>query len=126
MTSKKKASDSLARLRSGISRETPVTRAKDNEAAGSNEVGETRTPEKPTSRRRGRPSNPKPERLVRVSVDLPRSRHKFLRDFAYDAEADGMSVMRGLLDLLAEDPEGELAERVREQLLARRGEGKGA
>ncbi len=123
MTQKKKASDSLARLRSGISRETPATRAKDNEVAGSDEVGETRTPEKPTSRRRGRPPNPKPERLVRVSVDLPRSRHKFLRDFAYDAEADGMSVMRGLLDLLAEDSEGELADRVRKRLAARRGEG---
>lgn len=121
MTSKKKASDSLARLRSGITRETPVTRAQSGEAGGSDAVGETSTAEKPTRGRRGRPPNPKPERLVRVSVDLPRSRHKFLRDFAYDAEADGMSVMRGLLDLLAEDPGGELAERVRERLVARRG-----
>lgn len=111
MTQKKKASDSLARLRSGIARETPATRARSSEATSSKAVGETRTPEKPT---RGRPPRPKPERLVRVSVDLPRSRHKFLRDFAYDAEADGMSVMRALLFEMADDPN--LQARVRNRL----------
>jgi len=116
VTSKKKASDSLARLRSGIARETPVTRARSGEAAGSNEVEETQTPpEKPIRKQRGRPPSPNPERLVRVSVDLPRSRHKFLRDFAYDAETDGMSVMRGLLEELTEDPE--LAARLRDRLV---------
>ncbi len=112
MTSKKKASDSLARLRSGIARETPVTRARSSKAVETDEVGETtRTPEKPARRR---PPRPKPERLVRVSVDVPRSRHKFLRDFAYDAETDGMSVMRGLLEKLMENPE--LAGRLRNRL----------
>ena len=48
-------------------------------------------------------------------MDLPRSRHKFLRDFAYDTETDGMSVMRGLLEELAENPE--LASRLRERLV---------
>jgi hypothetical protein len=47
-------------------------------------------------------------------MDLPRSRHKFLRDFAYDAKTDGMSVMRGLLEELAEDPE--LTSRLRNRL----------
>lgn len=115
MTSKKKASDSLARLRSGITRETPATRARSSEAAaGSDAVGETSTSEKPARGKRGRPPSPKPERLVRVSVDLPRSRHKFLRDFAYDAETDGMSVMRALLIEMADDPN--LQARVRSRL----------
>ena len=114
MTSKKKASDSLARLRSGIARETPVTRARASEAMETDEVGETPTPEKPARGRRGRPPSPRPERLVRVSVDLPRSRHKFLRDFAYDAETDGMSVMRALLLEMADDPN--LQARVRDRL----------
>ena len=114
MTSKKKASDSLARLRSGITRETPVIRAQSSRETGPEGVGETRAPEKPTGRRRGRPPNPKPERLVRVSVDLPRSRHKFLRDFAYDVETDGMSVMRALLFEMADNPK--LQARVRERL----------
>ena len=111
MTSKKKASDSLARLRSGIARETPATRARSSGSTSSEAVGETRPPEKQA---RGRPPRPKPERLVRVSVDVPRSQHKFLRDFAYDAETDGMSVMRGLLEELMEDPE--LAGRLRNRL----------
>ena len=113
----KKASDSLARLRSGIARETPATRTQSSEAPSSDEVGETQTPEKPVRKQRGRPPSPKPERLVRVSVDLPRSRHKFLRDFAYDAEVDGMSVMRALLEELAEDPKlaGKLLDRLSKQ-----------
>jgi hypothetical protein len=114
VTSKKKASDSLARLRSGIARETPATRARASESTSSEAVGETRPPEKPARGRRGRPPSPKPERLVRVSVDLPRSRHKFLRDFAYDAETDGMSVMRALLLEMADDPN--LQARVRDRL----------
>ncbi len=54
------------------------------------------------------------EKVVRISVDMPRSQHKYLRDFAYDAETDGMSVVRGLLELLKED--SELAERLHRRL----------
>jgi hypothetical protein len=135
VTTKKKASDSLARLRSGIARETPATRAReearDEVVVPADASGDTaaRTapaaraaatpaapptePEKPP-KKRGRPARSKPERLVRVSVDVPRSRHKFLRDFAYEAETDGMSVMRALLFEMADDPT--LQRRVRERL----------
>ena len=41
----------------------------------------------------------------RITVDLPRNEHKFLRDFAYDADTDGMRVMRALLIELRDDPE---------------------
>jgi hypothetical protein len=41
----------------------------------------------------------------RITVDLPRSEHKFLRDFAYDNDTDGMRVVRALLLELREDPE---------------------
>jgi hypothetical protein len=47
--------------------------------------------------RRGR------QRRVRVTVDLTREQHRFLRSFALDADADGSSVLRALLALLAED-----------------------
>ncbi len=30
-------------------------------------------------------------------MDLPREEHKFLRDYAYDNESDGMRVVRALL-----------------------------
>jgi hypothetical protein len=42
---------------------------------------------------------------VDLSVDLPRDEHKFLRDFAYDADSDGMRVVRALLMELRDDPE---------------------
>jgi hypothetical protein len=40
----------------------------------------------------------------RITVDLPRSEHKFLRDFAYDNDTDGMRVVRALLLELRDDP----------------------
>ncbi len=103
-------------------RETPATRAHEEEArigASVDASGETAAqaapPTKPEApKKRGRPPRKKPERLVRVSVDVPRSRHKFLRDFAYDAETDGMSVMRALLFEMADDPK--LQARVRKRL----------
>jgi hypothetical protein len=57
--------------------------------------------------------------MVRVSVDLPRPDHKYLRDFAYDAESDGMRVMRALLEEMREDEV--LAERVLDRLSGERG-----
>jgi hypothetical protein len=40
----------------------------------------------------------------RITVDLPRSEHRFLRDFAYDNDTDGMRVVRALLLELRDDP----------------------
>ena len=54
------------------------------------------------------------EGTKRITVDLPREEHKFLRDFAYDADADGMRVVRALLAELRGDEE--LAERVLDRL----------
>jgi hypothetical protein len=45
------------------------------------------------------------EKTKRITVDLPRSEHKFLRDFAYDNDTDGMRVVRALLLELRDDPE---------------------
>jgi len=39
----------------------------------------------------------KREGTKRITVDLPRDEHKFLRDYAYDHETDGMRVVRALL-----------------------------
>ena len=46
----------------------------------------------------------KREGKKRITVDLPRSEHKFLRDFAYDNDTDGMRVVRALLLELRDDP----------------------
>lgn len=128
MGKKKSATANLEKLSRGLTRETPATRAQEAPAETRSERspgargsgGEanqgaavtTATQERPR-RKTGRPRT-KPDRMVRVSVDLPRPDHKFLRDFAYDAESDGMSVMRALLEEMREDED--LAERVLDRL----------
>ena len=126
MGKKKSAAASLEKLSRGLTRETPATRAQEtqeqagperssNAEDGGGEAAPTAVTvtRKSTRRRTGRPRT-KPDRMVRVSVDLPRSHHKYLRDFAYDAESDGMSVMRALLEEMRQDEE--LAERVLDRL----------
>lgn len=123
MGKRKSAAASLEKLSRGLARETPARRA---QVAA--EAGPERSPEadgggraataaaasrENPQRKTGRPRT-KPDRMVRVSVDLPRPEHKYLRDFAYDAESDGMSVMRALLEELREDED--LAERVLDRL----------
>ena len=125
---KKSASDSLAKLSRGLTRQTPATRTRAETQEGNGgrasapgspgaaAPGEPETREAPS--RRGRPRT-RTERMVRVSVDLPRPDHKYLRDFAYDAESDGMRVMRALLEEMREDED--LAERVLDRLSGERG-----
>jgi hypothetical protein len=126
---KKSASDSLAKLSRGLTRQTPATRTRaeslEGNGGGASAPGspgaaavaaEPETREAPS--RRGRPRT-RTGRMVRVSVDLPRSDHKYLRDFAYDAESDGMRVMRALLEEMREDED--LAERVLDRLSGERG-----
>ncbi len=123
MGKKKSAQASLEKLSRGLTRETPATRAQEpgsERSPGAEGVGgatqetasTTATTERPR-RRTGRPRT-NPDRMVRVSVDLPRPSHKYLRDFAYDAESDGMSVMRALLEEMRGDED--LAERVLNRL----------
>lgn len=65
----------------------------------------------PERRPRGRQ---RPEKPVRITVDLDADRHRFLRRYAADEGVRGTEVVRGLLALLEEDPE--LAVRLSEQL----------
>lgn len=57
---------------------------------------------------------PATEKLVRLSVDVPTSKHRFLRVMAAQEGVSGMAVVRALIDELQDDEE--LAERVRERL----------
>ena len=131
---RKSANDSLAKLSRGLARETPVTRTRQEVLEP--EAGGEKTGSAPSSfegaavseetwgeapRRRGRPRTRTAERMARVSVDLPRPDHKYLRDFAYDAESDGMRVMRALLEEMRDDDN--LAERVLDRLSREHGRG---
>jgi hypothetical protein len=118
---RKSAAASLEKLSRGLARETPATRAEFAAHAQPEPEGGEGTPDTAAAmasrerarRKTGRPRT-NPDRMVRVSVDLPRPSHKYLRDFAYDAESHGMSVMRALLEEMREDED--LAERVLDRL----------
>ena len=34
------------------------------------------------------------EKIKRITLSLPKSEHKFLRDFAYEGDTDGMRLVR--------------------------------
>lgn len=62
-------------------------------------------PEKKASRREG---------TKRITVDLPKDEHKFVRDWAYDNDTEIMRVVRALLMELRDDEE--LSEQVLRRL----------
>ena len=68
----------------------------------------------PPARGAGNAAGGRREGTKRITVDLPRDEHKFLRDFAYDADSDGMRVVRALLMELRDDPD--LSGRVMDRL----------
>jgi hypothetical protein len=51
------------------------------------------------------------EQPVRFTLDLPRRQHRFLKRFALDSEVEASVVLRGLLELLQNDPQ--IAQRLR-------------
>jgi hypothetical protein len=63
---------------------------------GSRQVQET-TETQPYVNTAAKGGGAKREGTKRITVDLPRDEHKFLRDYAYDQETDGMRVVRALL-----------------------------
>lgn len=103
------AKEARARMVRAVVAEAPMSRTDqaDPEPAG-------RTP----NEARGPESGPgsDAERLVRLSVDVPRSKHRFLRVMAAQEGVSGMAVVRALIDELRDDEE--LAQRVRGRLAA--------
>ncbi len=56
--------------------------------------------ETPERRRAGK----RPEKPVRITVDLDPELHRFLKGFAFEREAKGTEVVRMLLEMLRHDP----------------------
>lgn len=83
--------------------------------AGESPPAEGRAPKAQKVQRVAEPVSP-PEKTVRVTVDLPRNEHRFLRVFAAQSDADGMRVMRAALRALAENED--FASYVQRRLLA--------
>lgn len=95
------AQDLLQRMRAVALRDGAASPARSGkESSGPPPVHEAKQPLKPG------PSfeeTPRREQRVRYTVDLDRSQHRFLRQFALEAEVDASVVIRVLLRLLAED-----------------------
>lgn len=97
------AKDARSRMARAVGAEVPISRTE----------GPPR--ETPAAEEKREPvPGPTEEKLVRLSVDVPRSKHRFLRVLAAQEGVSGMAVVRALIDELQDD-EG-LAERVRERL----------
>ncbi len=95
------AKEARARMTRAVGSQTPISRTE----AGVPEVEEHVSAEVKAKTA---------ERLVRLSVDVPTSKHRFLRVMAAQEGVSGMAVVRTLIDELQDDEE--LAERVRERL----------
>lgn len=120
------AKEARARMARAVSAPSPISRAEeepDGRAASSGEVaedGRSRDAKEEggkVRRKRGdgrRESSSVGKKLVRLSVDVPRAQHRFLRVEAAQAETTGMAVVRALISEMEAD-EG-LAERVRDRL----------
>jgi hypothetical protein len=47
---------------------------------------------------------PRPEKPIRYTLDLDRERHRYLKEYALQIEANASEVVRELLDELRHDP----------------------
>lgn len=120
------AKEARARMARAVATPSPISRA--DEELASSDVGaegaeaeharprdEGAAEKIQEDRRRGHGGFPaEAEKLVRLSVDVPRAQHRFLRVEAAQAGATGMAVVRALISEMEADEN--LAERVRGRL----------
>lgn len=106
----KKGEDRASALLKTMGRGSP--RQQEQEAVEES-TGSTEVPGAPavTETTEGRE---RPQRTVRLTVDLDAARHRRIKDFAHKEDSKSTAVMRALLDELDQDPE--LAARVRDRL----------
>ena len=141
MTEKKggRAGDDLAHLRAQLGRRTPVSQPVEPELVGPEEEsletkvetkvepelevepGTERAEDTATrarmSGRKGKAKSSTKEKPRRITVDLDADRYMVLRQFAFEERTKGTEVLRGLLDLLQDDPR--VADELRERLAVR-------
>ena len=95
---------------------SPISRAQ-GEPGGSTGSGGTPSARELEAERHDGGASPRTEKkLIRLSVDVPRRQHRFLRVLAAESGVTGMAVIRALLEEAEADEQ--LVRRVRERLVA--------
>ena len=112
------AKEAKARMARAVASTSPISRAEEGPEAVGTPAGEEVAEDAGRGRtgHRGGPggSSAGEEKLVRLSVDVPRAQHRFLRVEVAQAGATGMAVVRALISEMEADED--LAERVRGRL----------
>lgn len=111
MTQKKgrgRAGEDLAQLRGQLGRGSERSQPEKEQ------IEETNPKAHDESGRSGGSDNGGTEKPRRITVDLDAERHRVLREFAFSERTKGTEVLRGLLDMLRDQPEvaNELRERI--------------
>ncbi len=106
----KRRGDRKGKLGRSLERGSPRAREAGQTSEGAPEEVGRAVPEDDDQGERGREEAPgrrravRPEKPVRITVDLDPELHRFLRGFAFEREAKGTEVVRALLDMLRHDP----------------------
>ena len=115
------AKEARARMARAVATPSPISRAEEEPdgGTGSEEVRSRESGghagQEERGHRGGRDGSlGEGEKLVRLSVDVPRSQHRFLRVKAAQAGTTGMAVVRALISEM--ETNEDLAERVRGRL----------
>ena len=110
------AKETRARMSQAFATPSPISRVR-GEPGGTISSEGTPSVYEPVEERHNTEASSRADRkLVRLSVDVPRNQHRFLRVLAAESGVTGMAVIRALLEEAEADDE--LVRRVRERLEA--------
>lgn len=97
----KRRGDRKGKLERSLERGSPRAREAEQQTEGGRPDPGDRTASSTAPERR---RTARPEKPVRITVDLDPEMHRFLKGFAFEREAKGTEVVRALLEMLRQDP----------------------
>ena len=109
------AKETRARMSQAFATPSPISRVRGEPDGTTGREGTPWADERGEERPNKEASFRSDKQLVRLSVDVPRNQHRFLRVLAAESGVTGMAVIRALLEEAEADDE--LVSRVRERLV---------